>query len=130
MRKLIPVKRVMAEYLSIGNSKFYDLVRDGEIEVVKLGNRSYVTEEELDRFTDEVERRSRAARASESEPVDLDLSAEELEILILAGLNLYEIDEGLRPEMRSLEPDQMEALKRIRDKVIRARTRQDPSRAS
>ena len=60
----------------------------------------------------------------------IDLSAEELEVLILAGLNLYEIDEGLRPEMRSLEPEQMEALKRIRDKVIRARTRQDPSRAS
>lgn len=60
----------------------------------------------------------------------IDLSAEELEVLILAGLNLYEIDEGLRPEMRSLEPEQMEALKRIRDKVSRARTRQDPSRAS
>ena len=38
-----------AKFLRIGRSLFFDLVRDGRIRVLRLGRRTLVTREELDR---------------------------------------------------------------------------------
>lgn len=41
--------------VSIGRSAFYELIKGGQIKVVKIGRRTYVSESELARFVSELE---------------------------------------------------------------------------
>lgn len=34
----------------LGRSKFYELIRDGEIQIVKIGRRTFVARDELERY--------------------------------------------------------------------------------
>ena len=38
------------DQLHIGKSKGYDLIREGELDQVHIGSKSYVTQESIDRF--------------------------------------------------------------------------------
>ena len=51
------VKAFCAE-VGIGRTKFYQLVHDGQIKVVKLGSKSLVTGEEASRFLDTLEQKT------------------------------------------------------------------------
>jgi hypothetical protein len=57
-RKLYAVAECRALLGGIGKTFFYDLVKRGELEVIKLGRRSYVTAEAIDALI------SRSRRAS------------------------------------------------------------------
>lgn len=38
------------EYIAIGRTLMYELIRSGEIRVIKIGRRTLITRAELDRF--------------------------------------------------------------------------------
>lgn len=42
------------DFLRVGRSYFYDLVKDEKIHLVKMGRKSFVTKGELDRFVSEI----------------------------------------------------------------------------
>lgn len=49
--RLLKVRQAQA-LLNIGNSKFYELVKTGQIELVKVGRGSFVKADAIDRFVD------------------------------------------------------------------------------
>lgn len=51
-RLLYTVPESMAALGGMSRSKFYALISEGHIRVVKIGRRSYVTEPELRRYVD------------------------------------------------------------------------------
>ena len=46
----IPVARALLG--NIGNTKFYEIVASGQLKLVKIGSRSFVTDGELRRYAD------------------------------------------------------------------------------
>jgi Helix-turn-helix domain len=53
-RLLFRVEEVLQDHLPIGRSKFYDEVRAGRLAVVRIGRRTFVTAEELNRYVREL----------------------------------------------------------------------------
>jgi len=49
--RLLKVRQAQA-LLNIGNTKFYDLVKTGQLELVKVGRGSFVKTDAIDRFVD------------------------------------------------------------------------------
>lgn len=49
--RLLKVRQAQA-LLNIGNSKFYELVKAGQLDLVKIGRASFVKADALDRFVD------------------------------------------------------------------------------
>jgi excisionase family DNA binding protein len=62
MEKLAFSVEEVAELLSVGRSKVFELVRSGHLGSVKLGNRRLVTQADLDEFIGQVRAEARAAR--------------------------------------------------------------------
>lgn len=58
-RKLYPVSECRQLLGGIGKTFFYDLVKQNELELIKLGRRSYVSGESIDALIE----KSRRARA-------------------------------------------------------------------
>lgn len=54
-RQLHPVPEAREILGNIGHSKFYEVVRAGELRLVKIGRRSFVTDDELRRFVRSLE---------------------------------------------------------------------------
>ena len=51
MSQLLPVRQVIKErILPIGPSKFYSEVREQRLTLTKIGRRSYLTRDEIDRY--------------------------------------------------------------------------------
>lgn len=51
---LVSVPEARHELGDLGNSKFYELVKQGEIKTVKIGKRTFVARSELERYVDEL----------------------------------------------------------------------------
>jgi predicted DNA-binding transcriptional regulator AlpA len=51
-RLLHPVPEAMHMVGDISRSKFYQLIRDGQLQLVKIGSRSFIPEESLRNFVD------------------------------------------------------------------------------
>ena len=49
-RRIYTVEETLRDELPLGRSKFYDEVRAGRIEVVKIGRRTYVPADALDDY--------------------------------------------------------------------------------
>ncbi len=49
-KALFTISEAREQLGGISHSKFYDLVAKGEINIVKIGRRSYLTSEEIRRF--------------------------------------------------------------------------------
>ena len=49
-RKLYPVPETRHRLGGIGHTQFYELVRNGELETVKIGRRTFVASDEIQRF--------------------------------------------------------------------------------
>ena len=49
---LHPIPEARAILGNIGNSKFYQIVASGQLKLVKIGRRSFVTPDELRRYVD------------------------------------------------------------------------------
>ena len=52
MAKLNPVPVAREVLGGIGHTKFYDLVQRGDLRLVKIGRRSFVTDDEIERYID------------------------------------------------------------------------------
>ena len=51
-RLLYPVKEARAQLGGIGNTMFYNMVKDGRIRLTKIGKRSFVSGPELKRIAE------------------------------------------------------------------------------
>lgn len=52
-RNIVPLDRVRSDVLvGISKVKLYELINEGELQRVKIGRRSFVTEESLDAYRD------------------------------------------------------------------------------
>ena len=51
-RLLLTVRDARSCLGNISHSRFYELIRDGQIRIVKIGRRTYITAAELARFVD------------------------------------------------------------------------------
>ena len=49
---LYPIPEARAVLGNIGHSKFYEIVASGQLKLVKIGRRSFVTPDELRRYVD------------------------------------------------------------------------------
>ena len=51
-KRLVPVPEAMGVLGRIGRTKFYELVNGGEITMVNIGSRSFITVESLESYLD------------------------------------------------------------------------------
>ena len=58
---LHPIPEARARLGNIGHSKFYQVVASGQLKLVKIGRRSFVTSDELERFINALSDESEAA---------------------------------------------------------------------
>jgi excisionase family DNA binding protein len=64
-RRLLKPRHVMAQ-LSIGNTKLYDLIKQGRLEVLKDGNSTYITPESVDRYISSLQPRQPKVNAGKA----------------------------------------------------------------
>ena len=58
---LYPVRKAREALGDIGNSKFYQIVAAGQLKLVKIGSRSFVTPDELRRYVNSLSDTGKAA---------------------------------------------------------------------
>ena len=50
--RLLTIEQVMRDYLPLGRTKLYEEIRSGRIPVVKIGRRTFISEQALEAYID------------------------------------------------------------------------------